>query len=272
MALSIGHETGTVAVEGGQIYYEAMGSGHALVLTHAGVANHRMWDDQFNVFAQHYRVIRYDVRGVGQSSDSDRPFAFYQDLHDLLRHLGITQAHVLGLSMGGGISLAFTLAYPEMVSALVLAASGPGGREPSPLLTQVWEQVDAAAERGDYDEANDLEVRLWVDGPGRTPDQVDSSVRERIREWNREGFTRPGGEGKPQPLDPPVHTRLGEIHVPTLVIVGDQDVPDVLASSDVLATGIPGARKVVIPGTAHMLNMEQPAEFNRLVLDFLGTL
>src|SRR4051794_29214942 len=76
--------TGYAPVAGGRLYYEVAGDGHPLVLTHAAVAEHRMWDEQFPVFAQHYRTIRYDLRGFGQSSDAEEPFAYYQDLHDLL--------------------------------------------------------------------------------------------------------------------------------------------------------------------------------------------
>jgi pimeloyl-ACP methyl ester carboxylesterase len=261
-------ETGYAPVAGGRLYYEEVGDGYPLALNHAGVADHRMWDAQVAAFAPRYRVIRYDARGFGRSSDAEGPFSYHQDLRDLLAYLGVARAHVLGLSLGATTAINFALAYPEMVSALVVAAGGVRGTEPSPLLRETWEQVDALVAAGQVEEANELELRLWVDGPGNPPDRVDPGVRERMREWNLATLTR--GEGQPpQPLDPPARDRLGEIGVPTLVIVGDQDVPDVQETSAFVAAQIPGARRVVIPGVAHMINLEKPAEFNRLVLEFL---
>ena len=160
-----------------------------------------------------------------------------------------------------------------MVAALVLVAAGVSGNKPPEALIRGWEEIEATLERGDLDGANELELRMWVDGPHRAPEQVEPAVRERVRAMNREAIaqaSRAPEDAKPRRLEPPAIGRLGEVRAPTLVIVGDQDVPHVEATADLLASGIPGARKVVIPGVAHMVNMERPQEFNRLVLEFLG--
>ena len=115
-------------------------------------------------------------------------------------------------------------------------------------------------------------TRMWTDGPQRTPAQVDPVVRERVRRMTTTMLARPKDEAESRPLDPAAITRLADIHAPTLVVVGDQDVPDILAIATLLETGIAGTRKVVIPETAHHLNMERPTEFDRIVLDFLRTL
>ncbi len=263
------HQTGYAPVAGGQLYYEVAGSGPALVLTHAGLAPSRMWDAQFWTFADHYRVIRYDMRGFGQSSDAETDFAYYQDLHDLLVHLDIAHAHVLGLSLGGMVSLSFVVAYPAMVDSLILAATRLGHEPPSAYLEQGWVLVEEAEDEDDIDEAVELELQIWVDGPHRTPEQVAPAVREFIRETNGETYMRPDGEGQPQALEPPARDRLGEIHTPTLLIAGDSDVPDVLTSLEYMADHIAGAQTVFIPDAAHIVNMERPTEFNEAVLDFL---
>jgi 3-oxoadipate enol-lactonase len=115
---------------------------------------------------------------------------------------------------------------------------------------------------------------MWTDGPGRSPEEVDSTVRERVRAMTTRNSNRPDDENAPFPqkIEPPAITRLNEIHVPTLIIFGDQDVRDILIIADILESGIAGAKKVIIPGTAHHLNMEKPQEFNQLVLDFLAGL
>lgn len=272
MSQSSEHVIGYAPVAGGRLYYEVAGSGPPLVLTHSGLAPSQMWDAQFWTFADHYRVIRYDMRGFGQSSDSEIPFAYYQDLHDLLGYLNIERAHVLGLSLGGMVSLSFAVAYPAMVDGLILAATRLGHEPPSTYLEQGWTLVEAAEEEDDIDEAVELELQIWVDGPHRTPEQVAPAVREFIRETNGETYMRPEGEGQPQSLEPPARARLDEIQRPTLLIAGDSDVPDVLTSIEYLAQHIAGAQTVFIPDAAHIVNMERPTEFNQAVLDFLSTL
>ncbi|MDQ6604013.1 MAG: alpha/beta hydrolase, partial [Chloroflexota bacterium] len=163
----------------------------------------------------------------------------------------------------------FTLQHPEMVSALVAVASGLGGTQPSAEMQRVDEEIDAVRARDGIDAAVEEENRLWVDGPKRTPDQVNPSVRARVGEMNGALHRLPEVDALRERLDPPAIGRLGEIHAPTLVIVGDGDVPDVIETADVLARRIAGAQKIVVPGVAHMVNMEVPDAFNRAVLDFL---
>ncbi len=117
--------------------------------------------------------------------------------------------------------------------------------------------------------AVELELRMWVDGPNRGPDAVDPAVREKVRDMNAALFARDDTEGEEIRLEPPAASRLDEIRAPTLVVVGDQDIPDVLAAANVLTSGIPGAHKAVIPDATHVPNMERPKIFNRRVLDFL---
>lgn len=260
---------GIADVNGTRLAYEVRGAGHPLVLLHAGIADARMWDDQIDAFAERYLVVRYDARGFGRSDPAVGAHAPHADLAALLAALGVERAHLLGLSMGGAVALDAALAYPRLASALVLAAARPGGLPPSQSLRDAWTAVDVRVEAGDVPGAVELELRMWVDGPSRAPGDVAPAVRERVREMNAALFAGPD-EGDPAPLDPPAVGRLAEVSVPTLVLVGDRDQPDVLAAADVLAAGIPGARSVTISDTAHVPNMERPAEFNRLVLDFLA--
>ena len=253
------------------LYYEIAGEGQPLVLIHGGLVNSGLWDDQFDVFAQHCRVLRYDVRGYGQSKPPTAYYSNHGDLRDLMDFLGIEHATVLGLSMGGGIAIDFALAYPDHTAALIPVAAGLGGyhnKNTSPLQ----DELRVAYESGDKPRAVELSLRLWTDGPNRTPDQVDAAAREKIRAMTIHTFDLPDTENYLQPLKPPAIDRLAEIHVPTLFIVGDQDVPDILDIGDLIVTHVPGARQAIIANTAHHLNVEQPDEFNRIVLDFLNSL
>lgn len=273
------HQTGKLEVNGAKLYYEVRGEGHPLVLAHAGIADSRMWDDQMDAFSQRYQVIRYDFRGCGQSEIPPEPYSLNEDLYGLLRALGVSRAHLIGVSMSGAMVVDFTLTHPEMVTALIPVASGLSGfglelSDLPPEEAALEEEAEAAAEAGDFARANDLEVHIWVDGPRRTPDQVNPTVRERVREMNGLIYSRWEEQKRAthRRMEPPAAGRLAEIHAPTLVIVGDQDLTEVQLTTDALAAGIPGARKAVIPNAAHVPNMERPDEFNRIVLDFLASL
>lgn len=269
-------QTGMAEVNGTRLYYEVAGDGHPLVLLHAGIADCRMWDDQFSVFAQRYRVIRYDLRGFGKSDVPPGPYTLRDDLYGLLNFLGIQKTYLIGCSMGGSLAIDFTLEHPDMVSALIPVCAGLGGFEPSDTDAELayWEQIEAAEKAGDTARVNEMEVHLWVDGLGRAPEEVNPAIRERVREMNGLALAREAEANlaQPQRLDPPAVGRLAEIRVPTLVIIGDQDLSGTQQTADKLASSISGARKVVIHDTAHVPNMEKPDEFNRVVLDFLSTL
>jgi 3-oxoadipate enol-lactonase len=272
MDMSVHSERGFAEVNGARLYYEVVGSGPALTLIHAGIADSRMWDDQFAVFARQFRVVRYDLRGFGQSEMPPGPYTMRDDLRALLRALGIARTHLIGVSMGGSIALDFTLDFPDLVSSLVLVAAGISGRKPSDFLREQWAALEEVMARGDLDAVNELELRLWVDGAGRTPEQVNPGVRERVRVMNAGILANEARNEEGQsvrPLDPPALGRLGEVAAPTLVIAGARDVSDILENADLLAATIPDVRKVVLPDVAHLPPLEAPAEFNRLVLDFL---
>ena len=263
-------QTGIADIHGAPMYYEATGTGHPLILVHAGIADNRMWDDQVRVFAQHFWVLRYDMRGYGKTPIVAGAFSHWQDLHDLMKFLGITQAHLLGCSKGGAAVLDFALEHPRMVSALVLVASAPGGYRFEGDPPPQWDEMVAAFKQGDFARAAELEVQIWVDGPQRKPEQVDSTVRARVQEMDMIALANEAKKlGEEQPREPAAVNRLHEIAAPTLVVIGDLDDANLVKSGEVLAGSISHAQKVVISGAAHLPNMEKPEEFNRAVLDFL---
>ena len=264
-------QTGFLDVQGAPLYYEVAGTGHPLLLMHAGIADCHMWDDQFQTYALQYQVIRYDLRGFGKSSVPAGKFADHEDATALLKYLGVTRAHIIGNSFGGLVALDFALAHPEMVTSLVLVAPSVSGREETSTdVLRFAEEEEAFLERGDLAGATELNVRTWVVGLRRTPDQVDPLVRQRIYDMQYHAFTVPiPDEAEKLSLEPPAITRLSELQIPTLLMVGEYDIPDKLELINQLAVEIPQAQQVHIPDAAHIVNMEQPAEFNRIVLEFL---
>jgi pimeloyl-ACP methyl ester carboxylesterase len=263
--------TGFAPVAGGRLWFEAAGSGPAVVLLHAGICDRRMWDDQFGLFAERYRVVRYDMRGHGESDVPGAPFSPRRDLAELLGFLGIERAWLVGVSAGARLDADTALELSGLVAGLVLAAPAVSGyAEWSEGVRRSWKEEDDALQAGDVDAAVETNLRTWVDGPARRPDQVDPAVRARVGEMQRQIFSKPPPTAGPQRLEPPAIVRLGEIAVPTLVVWGDRDQPDIVAIAERLASAIPGAERRLIHGVAHVPNMERPAEFNRPVLDFLA--
>jgi len=267
-------QKGFADVNGTRLYYEVAGEGHPLVLNHGGLVDNHLWDDQFKEFAKHFKVIRYDMRGFGDSGiikNGMEPYSMERDLLSLLQYLDIQKTYLMGLSMGGSLSVDFTLQYPEMVDALITVGAGLSGYEEEDTeLIAKEEEMEEAFKRGDIARSVEISLQIWTDGPLRTPQQVNPQVRERVRAMTTHNIERGDDQDvQPQHIEPPAVGRLSEIHVPTLIIVGGEDVELILSIANKLERDIVGAKKVVIPHTAHHLNMENPQEFNRIVIDFL---
>lgn len=266
--------SGYLALDGGRMYYEVAGAGKPVVLAHAGFVDSRMWDDQWQAFAEHFRAIRFDLRGFGKSDPVTGPLSRRDDLYRLVQHLGLSPAAFVGCSLSGENVLDLALEHPDLVPALVAVSATPSGFEmqgnPPPALLEMM----TAVQQGDVALASELQNRLWVDGPFRQPTQVEPRVRRQAAEMNRIGLENRMSvvaDAQPlNPLNPPAAKRLGEIQARTLIVVGALDHPEIVRAADVMAAAIPEARQVVIEGAAHLPNMEKPKDFNQAVLDFLG--
>jgi pimeloyl-ACP methyl ester carboxylesterase len=255
-------------VNGAAIAYDVTGSGPPLLLLHAGLGDRRMWDEQIPAFAEHFTVIRYDARGFGDTVMPPAPYSPSADAIALLDHLGIARAHLVGVSMGSQTAIETAVVAPERVSALVAVAARTG-IPVSPALRAGWDRVNELFEAGDIAGAVEYELRMWVDGPERGPEDVDPRMRERVREMNAALFAREDDQGDEVPLEPPAAARLSAIAAPTLIVYGDKDLIDVRQAAAPLAAAIAGAQLAVIPDTAHLPQMERPTLFNQRVLDFL---
>jgi len=265
------HAGRLVDVRGARLWVEEAGSGPAVILIHSGITDARMWDDQWAAFAAHHRVIRYDLRGFGRSTIPPEPYAHSDDLLGVLDALDVESAALVAASMGGEVALAFTLMQPHRVRRLVLVNSLAGTDARSDLLRAGWKAMEQAFDRGDLEAALEVELRMWVDGPHRTPAEVDPAVRERVRVMDRAILARAAEQERATERDPerPTIEHLQEIAVPTLVITGALDMPDAQASASRLESNIPGATGYVVPNAAHLPSMEVPSEFTARVLEFL---
>ena len=229
-------------MNGIEIDYQDTGRGRPILLTHGHLSGRTAWDGQHRALADRYRVISWDIRGHGQTDTPDDPAQYslpltVADIHALLGHLGIERAVIGGLSLGGYVTLAFYLAHPEMVEALVICDSGPGYRN-----AQARQQ--------------------WNDRAFARAAELEAQGARALAHATRGILAQQGST---------VIDGLPSIAVPTLVIVGDQDTP-FLAPCEYIAKKIPGARLETIAGAGHPSNLDQPDAFNRGLLDFLDSL
>nr|BBH86781.1 hydrolase [Thermosporothrix sp. COM3] len=272
--------SGFAEVNGTRLYFEMAGKGRPLVLLHGHFLNHTLWNMHFDVLAQHYRVLRFDLRGFGQSAPyltEPRPFFWHEDLWHLLHYFELKPASLIGFSLGGKVALDFALSQPDMVESLVLVSTGVSGfhikeRTRGKPLEDAFHSIEQALEQEDLERAADLCLRTWTIGPHRTEEQVSARVRNFIRRGTLHQWMNQSHKVL-QPLEPapPAFERLEEVQAPTLILAGTQDVPASVELAEILRKRIRRARRVLIPDAAHHLILEHPELFNRIVLDFLAT-
>jgi 3-oxoadipate enol-lactonase len=264
--------TGYAPVENGELYYEVSGEGPAMVFIHAGVADHTMWEGQVEEFARDHEVVTFDSRGFGQSRTQDTTFSNRKDIADLMDHLGIERAVIVGCSRGGQIALDFALEQPGRTSGLVWVCGGVSGldAEMPQEETEWFGRLEELWAAHDWEKLSDLETLTWTNGIGQPEDRTPPELRARVRQWIYDTYTRKDGESTPHVMEPPAVGRLNELACPVLVIIGDLDTSGTRASADVIAESVPQARKVVFSNVAHLPNLEQPLEFNETVRTFMA--
>jgi 3-oxoadipate enol-lactonase len=242
-----------------------------VLLLHEGIADRTMWTSQrVALEGAGHRVVAPDLRGFGERRLEAGPFSHLRDAEALLDG----PAAVVGNSLGGRIALELAVHRPDLVERLVVIAPGLPGWEWSDETRAGWAAEEKAYESGDLDAAAEAAVRLWVDGPHRSPDEVDPAVRAQVKEMVLRSYAMQHeaweAGAHEETLDPPVDQRLAEIRCPTLVLVGDHDVADMQAIAAHVAGSIAGAKLVRLEGAAHAPPLERPDEVNELLLAFLA--
>ena len=269
-----------IDVAGGRLAAQDEGprDGSPILLVHSAIVNRRSWDQVVpHLTNAGYRVIRYDMRGFGDSTSEPVEFIAHQDLLAVLDFFDVRHAAVAGNSMGAHFAIDAVLAAPDRFEALIWIAGGINGYEKGnlPGEDKLFEEEGAAEEASDWDLAAELDTRIWVDGwvdgVNQPTTRVDAAVREAIKGWDR-ALLEPGREYGNRIKAAPAIDRLGEIEIPTLVAVGDLDTSGTRAAGAVLADAIEGARLVHFPNAAHIIGMEAPAELAAAMLDLLAPL
>jgi pimeloyl-ACP methyl ester carboxylesterase len=264
----------TFSVDGVHLYYQVTGRGYPLVLSHEFAGDITSWEPQVNFFSRRYQVITYCARGYPLSDVPEDPAAYSQeqsveDLCALLDHLGIEQAYIGGLSMGGSVTVSFGIAHPEKCGALIVASAGSGTTDRENLLAS-WQELSELM----LAEGMEKFAEEYARGPARVQflrkDPVGwEKFRAGLAAHSAQGsaYTFRGVQMK-RPTIYQLEEQLGQIDIPTLVLIGDEDEP-CIEPSVFMKRHIPRSGLAVFPQAGHTINLEEPDLFNRTILDFL---
>lgn len=244
------------------------GSGPAVVLLHAGVADRRMWQEHLEpLAAAGYRVVAMDLPGFGEAPVAEGDHAPWTDVVQTMDALRIDRATVVGNSFGGAVALRVAAVAPARVSALVLISAPPPALAPSPELDAVWEAEEAAFGRGGIEAEVETVVSAWV-----LPDAPEG-VRQRVADMQRRALeAQANAAPATEALDPLEQdpAALARIEVPALIAAGERDMSDFREGAAAMAAALPRAQSTLINNAGHLAPLETPDEFRRLLLEFLG--
>ncbi len=262
------HSTTTMQIQinGIEIHAQVTGQGPWVTLSHSLAADHGMWQPQVEALARHFTVLAYDIRGHGRSAAPPGPYSLEQladDAEALLAHLGVQRTHWVGLSLGGMIGQVLALRHPDRLDRVVLADTNA---QVPPAGQAMWAERAALAHSQGMAALVEATLARWFT-PAFAPAEPEAYRRtaEQIAATPAEGYA--GCCAAISGLD--TLARLPRLTHPALVMVGEQDMATPVSASQQIAQAWPGAELVVLPGAAHLSNLEQPDAFNRELLRFL---
>jgi len=259
-------DTGYVNVDGGKLFYEIAGTGRNIVLLHDGMVNRQIWDEQFGFLAKSYRVVRYDRRGYGKSTDPQTQYSHIDDLNQVFTQLKVDKAVLFGMSSGGALAINFALENPEKVSGLVLVGAVVSGFGYTSHMTNRGGHFNP----GDLDSDTEKVIRYFI-----MDDPYEIYSENKVAKEKVMRLVPYMGRDNKVPTRPPKRVAvrfLSEIKVPTLILAGEFDIPDVHAHAGVINAGIPNSRREIIPRSGHLIPIEQPVLFNEAISGFLKKL
>jgi len=253
-------------VDGGQIYYETCGKAtRTIVLLHDGVVDSASFDEMWALLCKDFRVVRYDRRGYGKSPAAKAAYSAQDDLAAVMAAAKLDRVSLVGFSFGGGLALSYAIQHPEQVDRLIMSGAAINGFAVSkhftdrnmriglPMIVGNFDGVIANAAKDPYLLApgHDAALAKAIALSKASPQNFRHQMRDPLKSW---------------PSDLP---RMPELKIPTLILVGDHDIPDVHAMAGVAQVLIPGSKRVVVRDSGHLMQLEHPKEIADLIADFV---
>ncbi|MEO7266182.1 MAG: alpha/beta hydrolase [Ferruginibacter sp.] len=272
-------DSGYAALNGTKLYWETAGIGEAIVLIHGSFGDRRFWDFQFTALSKKYKVLRYDLRGYGKSAlpNPDEPYTDAEDLNALMDFLEIKKAHICGLSLGSIVGIDFALSYPGKLISLILCGprvAGDGTDEYKTINADTIRIIIAKttdiAKNKSVKEATDY---LWTGNHSMGKTVISSITREKLLNMGYEySWWRYLNTSKRGLAFPMAIKKLNEIKIPTLIITAEYDLELCKEVAAIIVKEIAGANVISIKGAGHIMNMDKPNEFNKVILKFFREL
>jgi len=262
------NQSGYIHVTEGKLYFETAGEGkETIVFIHDGLVHGEVWDNSFSTFSDQFRVVRYDRRGYGRSPQPEKNYSNIEDLYQVFTFLNIDKAILIGMSAGGGLAIDLTLQHPEKVSALIVVGAVVSGFGYSDHMLTRGGRLTAA----DYADPERLLSYFVKEDPYEIAPQ-NKEVREKLwvlMQKYPQNIDFAKNRLAVQPERPAIDI-LNEIQIPTLIVVGEFDIPDVFVHAGAIESGIPFAQRIIIQNAGHLVPLEQPDIFNQQVSNFLN--
>ena len=250
------------------LYYKKCGVGDPAILIHGSCLNLEMWNDSFDVLAHQSQIIAYDQRGYGKSIlPSPKIYSHENDLNTLYENLNLEKkVNLIGLSSGAEIAVDFYLKFPNKVNSLILVSPAISGMPENDETTDIDHKILETINLGENEQTVQLAYRHPVFLPAINNTRCNSLLREIIKNHDFQTTTN----NPPTPSSLTAYSKLKEIKVPTLVILGENDLNYFHMVSNILVRGISKSVLRTVTDSGHMVNMEQPDEFNKILLKFLA--
>ena len=247
--------------------FDEVGSGPAVVLLHAGIADRTMWSEQLEpIAAAGYRVVALDLPGFGEAPAQPGEQAPWIDVLGAMRDLGIDNAALVGDSFGGAVALRAAVVAPSAVWAMGLVSAPAPGLEPSEQLQAVWNAEETALESGDIDAAVEAVVEAWT-----LPD-APQQLRDRVAAMQRRAFELQAEAKDVADAPDPVEQHpdaLAQLDLPAAVAAGERDMPDFIEGAKELGRLLAGESYELIAGAGHLAPLETPDAFRTWIVSFL---
>ncbi|WP_440858371.1 alpha/beta fold hydrolase [Staphylococcus shinii] len=268
--MQINEFKGIFNATGANIYFESKGNGENVLLIHAGIADSRMWDKEFHLLSEKYRVVRFDLPGFGLSDFTGGNYSYYKIINELLIYLDINHTHILAASFGGKIAIDFYLEYSEKCLSLALLSPALSGWNDSTFLQKYEEKEERLLQEDKIEETAQFNYTTWIQR-NRAPELTNPDVKQLIIDMQVKFLTKP----EPDFLCVEIETednilQIKNIQIPVLIINGECDVQDFHDISKLMIKEIPYVKNSTIPDTAHLANLESPKHFFKLISKFFS--
>lgn len=272
-------DSGYAEVNKTKLYYEIAGKGEPLVLIHGSFGDRRFWGLQFTELSKKYKVLRYEVRGYGRSAlpDTTEVYRDCDDLNALMDFLKIRKAHICGLSLGSVIAIDFALVYPDKCISLIpigprVAGDGTDeykNKNADSVKAIIVKVTDIAKTKG----AREATDYLWTGDHAMAKTIVSSTTRQALLNMGYEySWWRYLHSSKREQAFPKAIKKLNVIKIPTLIVTAEYDLRLCKEVAAIMAKEIPGAKLISIKGAGHIMNMDQPKQFNKIISDFIESI